>query len=645
MWQETELHNLEDSDWRAINGNLSFTVCPEDAPYLESEQQAKANILIIAPKEINEKTSVLVDVVNRGMPLMWNICEDTAPNPMKQLFFGKNNFFKDNNICYVACGWQTDLISRPGFLTVETETINKKGKIMCELDTSSQHMQLRPDIPVDNRNLQLCAKGHLPIPVIEEDINESELFELDTPNSKPQKISNENWQFGRFETIESEEPIKDLNSICMKSGFTKGKIYQIVYHTNSCNVGGIGLHAIKECGKWLKNGSDCPYQFNKVFAVGGSQTGRFLRTFIYEDFNYDKTLNSDIFDGFFVCVAGSSQGQFNQLFGQPSMSMPHLATQRFPFGLSYSEDPITNEKGGLCDKFKERKSKAKLIFFNTTVEYHRGDASLLHIDVMGKNDLDLSDENIRYYVLGGSPHNPFSNWPPSYGDSPVPIGNIQQTLTNIVDFRPFFRNMIFLLNQWICNENEPPQNIYPTLKDKTLTYVKNVYNYFENIPNIVVPKEENYPFVFRRDFGFNKTHPGICDNILPIDGDVYEGSCFVPKVDNNGNELGVILMPMVAVPLASFTGWSLRHPDFGGENKLMMVSGSTIPFSWNNDGNDPRSSVIELYKTKDNYLDLVKQNATKLAENNFILKSDIGTCVDSAANLWDWLENQNYNRV
>jgi len=42
-------------------------------------------------------------------------------------------------------------------------------------------------------------------------------------------------------------------------------------------------------------------------------------------------------------------------------------------------------------------------------------------------------------------------------------------------------------------------------------------------------------------------------------------------VDADGNEVGGIVLPELAAPLATHTGWNLRHPDIGGAAQLLVL--------------------------------------------------------------------------
>ncbi|MGB0296988.1 MAG: alpha/beta hydrolase domain-containing protein, partial [bacterium] len=57
---------------------------------------------------------------------------------------------------------------------------------------------------------------------------------------------------------------------------------------------------------------------------------------------------------------------------------------------------------------------------------------------------------------------------------------------------------------------------------------------------------------------------------------------FVSRLNEDLNEIAGIRLPELAVPLGTYTGWNLRHPERGNPNLFHGISGglagSTIPF-------------------------------------------------------------------
>jgi hypothetical protein len=110
-------------------------------------------------------------------------------------------------------------------------------------------------------------------------------------------------------------------------------------------------------------------------------------------------------------------------------------------------------------------------------------------------------------------------------------------------------------------------------------------------------------------------------------------------VDGDGNEIGGIVLPEIAVPLAAHTGWNLRHPDIGGAEQLLMFAGAVLPMARDRAEReatrDPRLSVAERYASREAYLDRVRQAAEALAREGYMLVDDVPLSVAAGARFWD----------
>ena len=120
-------------------------------------------------------------------------------------------------------------------------------------------------------------------------------------------------------------------------------------------------------------------------------------------------------------------------------------------------------------------------------------------------------------------------------------------------------------------------------------------------------------------------------------------------VDQDANELSGIPLPFITVPLATHTGWNLRHPDIGGAGQVLSTGGasggtlrgSTIPFpATQRDreaSGDPRRSIEERYASKGQYLELVRQAAEELVNQRYLLEEDLEDMINQAAAHYDLL--------
>ena len=113
----------------------------------------------------------------------------------------------------------------------------------------------------------------------------------------------------------------------------------------------------------------------------------------------------------------------------------------------------------------------------------------------------------------------------------------------------------------------------------------------------------------------------------------------VAAVNQDGNETSGILLPAISVPVATCTGWNLRHQDMGGTGQTLVNTGSTIPFAatraLREADDDPRPSLEERYATREDYLEQVTAAATALVAQGYLLEEDLDTVAADAGRQFD----------
>jgi hypothetical protein len=113
----------------------------------------------------------------------------------------------------------------------------------------------------------------------------------------------------------------------------------------------------------------------------------------------------------------------------------------------------------------------------------------------------------------------------------------------------------------------------------------------------------------------------------------------VPQVDDDGNERSGIRLPDVAVGLATYTGWNFRSPSIGATTELVSLLGSSIPFPATRAAraaaHDPRRSIEERYRSKDDYLAQVEQAADALVRERYLLVDDVPRILQRADDTWE----------
>jgi Alpha/beta hydrolase domain len=248
-------------------------------------------------------------------------------------------------------------------------------------------------------------------------------------------------------------------------------------------------------------------------------------------------------------------------------------------------------------------------------------------------------------VLGRFPHAPSGRAPTREPTQHGP-GNLLLTDTgtaddsrgqqrpNSVDYRPLLRAALVNLDRWVAEGQAPPPSLHPRLDDGTAVPPAHTAATFQAMPGVQFPT--HLRSIARLDFG-SGTDEGIVTVLPPRVGKPYAN--LVPAVDEDGNELAGIRLPDISVPLATYTGWNLRHADIGGPGQTLSLIGSTIPFpatqAERKASGDPRPSIEERYPSKEDYLRRVKHAAEALVEQGYLLAEDLPTVTEHASQRYD----------
>jgi hypothetical protein len=112
------------------------------------------------------------------------------------------------------------------------------------------------------------------------------------------------------------------------------------------------------------------------------------------------------------------------------------------------------------------------------------------------------------------------------------------------------------------------------------------------------------------------------------------------QVDGDGNEIGGLRLPEQVVPLATTTGWLFRSEKIGSPDTLIVNAGAYIPFPLTRAARertgDPRLSIEERYSGRADYLARITKVANQLAQDRYVLQSDVPAIIEAAGKHWDW---------
>lgn len=353
-----------------------------------------------------------------------------------------------------------------------------------------------------------------------------------------------------------------------------GSIYEVRYTATNPRVQGVGFAATRDIVSHLRrHGADLIGRpVTHTLAFGISQAGRYLRDHIAQGFNADED-GERVFDGILTHVAGVGRVFHNTPFAQPFRTrtwhedhdFPEI---EFPFSAAVTTDPITGQTGALL---RGDATDPKLIETNTPTEYWQKAASLLHTDPSGRHDLALPD-NVRGFLIAGTQHGGRPGSPSDHGPCVAP--------RNPHDPSPAIRALLVVLDEWVAFDRPPPDSRLPRIDNGTLVPADRLG--FPAIPGLTVPTSANVV----------ASLPDWTDPAEPAA--VY--TPLVPAVDADGNETSGILLPDIAVPRGTYTGWNIyKAPHPAGE--LADRDGTFLAFAATRAereaAGDPRPSMQE----------------------------------------------------
>ncbi len=420
--------------------------------------------------------------------------------------------------------------------------------------------------------------------------------------------------------------------------FRPGVLYQFSYRAKNPPVSGIGFAATRDWIGFLRYqqqdaartanplGPDGRHNISAVLAHGTSQSGRFLRDFVYQGFNETEDLRL-VFEGINPHIA-SARLFLNQRFAQPNRlyalgyGFLGYPDTNFPFAYGKQRDQRSRVEGGLLERCRERDTCPKVLHTVSSTEYWQGGHSLVTTDSAGAMDAVLP-ENVRIYHFAGTQH---------VIAPTMARGVCAMPPNTTVDSRPAMRALILALDRWVKDGTPPPASVYPRIADHTLLPAGELK--WPAIPGIAIPRAPNPMAQF--DYGARMAE-GIIDTVPPAPNQ-FRYRVLVPAIDADGNEIAGLRMPEQAVPAATTTGWSLRGAESGGAGELCYLDGVALPFAKTAAERaatkDPRPSLAERYQDRNAYLSRVRNSARELQKRGYLLEEDIGKIVERASRAW-----------
>ncbi|WP_336491948.1 alpha/beta hydrolase domain-containing protein [Methylobacterium nigriterrae] len=574
-------------------GIVDIALAPRNA---RGMVEYKTDLFILRPKDpARGSGTLLFEVLNRGRKFLFNWVLD-APAQAAQAVNDPSNaadagtgLVLRRGDTIVWAGWEADALRQQGGMAIDVPIASRDGKPIVET--------VRDELVNATRG-PLEAPFYLTFKAASQDKADTQLTVRRREADPPRPVPPEAWHYATPRQLELlPKGTKPL----------PGSIYQFTYQATEPKVLGIGFAATRDVVAYLRGdaaGGANPAGgvIRHAVALGISQSGRYLRDFIYQGFNRDEA-GHRVFDGVLSHIAGIGGVFLNARFGQPSRTNTqhedHLYPENaFPFSATRQHDPVTGRTGALLrnDGFDPL-----LIEVNTSTEYWQKGASMLTTDPLGRSDVALP-ATARAYLVSSAFHYGRAGLTSNRG----PCANLRSTLNPA----PALRALLVALEEWVKDGTTPPESRIPRLSDGTL--VEAAATGFPFVVGAPVPTAPN---TIARFSTYVDPQPESGLQYRPL----------VPRVDADGNDVAGIRLPAIAAPRATFTGWNLYADPFP-TGALCDREGSQLPFARaraeREASGDPRLSLEERYPDQEAYVAAVTKSVDGLVTDRLLLRED-----------------------
>jgi hypothetical protein len=568
------------------NRNIAdIAFAPKNA---EGQVEFSGDLLYFLPKApIKARGTVFLEIINRGrdqgLALMSGAIQRSLAPENWNLGDG---FLIEQGFSVAYLGWEFDVPPSNG-LTFQP-----------------------PDAPVEG----IVRESHIQDRETQEEIVFPLLYCPADPHDEAAKLTHRSRIDQPATTLPRERWKFDERGCALELNGGSPGIYDAIYRAKNSPVAGLGLAAIRDFASYLKYGPrygvlrEDPAMLQRVIGFGYSQSARFLRQFLRDDFNSDEK-GRNVFDGLMISSAGAGMGSFNHRFAMPDEAGNSVLSILRPVDV-----PPFDDRQLLANAIKAH-TVPKIFYTLSSTEYWARAASLIHQEPLSPTS--------RVYFIAGTPH--------AAGPNARTPGF--QNRLNFAQQRWSLRALLLDLDDWVRAAGEPPASRYPTIEKGELVPRTSVR--FPKVPSLDFP--DYMPSFWKMDFGRDFGRTRVITNEPPALGGKL--TVLVPQVDADGNDLSGIRIPEVAVPLGTYTGWNIHLPQLRDLEYLAGLVGSFEPFAKTREerekSGDPRLSIADRYSGKQDYLDRVQKSARDLVSQRFLLPADVDAVLKRASAMWD----------
>lgn len=554
--------------------------------------EAVSDVVILRPSDpARGNGTLLLDVPNRGRKLAPELFDDSrqpGANHAEQAADAGIGFLPGRGMTMVWVGWQGDIPSAPGQLAMQAPVLKGvTGKV-------------REEFVFDHRrNPAVATLG----------------WDIADPASLAVTVR-QRWSDARQTPSGLSARALDQRRVEIArpaEGFDAGALYEVSYTAADPVVLGMGFAAVRDVVTFLRRDGSAGNPLaaegrpivHRAIGFGVSQSGRFVRDFLYLGFNED-TDGRIVFDGLMPHVAGGRRMSTNFRFAQPWRNARHpqdpaWQADSFPFTYAVLDDPVSGQRDGLLLRCRLSSTCPKVMQTDSEHEWWASRASLVVTDTSG-NHLDLPPD-VRMYMMTGTTH--FE--PPGGESRRIEAASLP---TNPLHSGPVMRALLVDLERWIEDGTLPPSSRTPMRSQGTL-----------------VPASEALPHpIPALPYTGIHTPAAYSDQSVLPPREIGRYPVFVPLLDGDGIAVaGVHALP-VAVPRATYTGWNPRAAGFGPA-VLYPLQGAAIPFAATKaereQAGDPRLSIAERYGDEAGYRKALQAAAARLVAERLLLPTDV----------------------
>jgi hypothetical protein len=567
------------------------------------------DVAILRPANAARARRVMVyEVVNRGIKLMGML--NKAGVGMGDPIAEGDGFLMRQGYTMVWSGWQSD-VAPPAMLPPE---MPKLELVAARFPTP----RLKGGSPVTG---VVKTETVFDSPVGDTIVLPYPAFDLNQPDAKltvqqrtgdPRRaLAATEWSFIDAKRVRIKRPVE----------MDAGAIYRFEYLARDPVVMGLGFAATRDLVAWLRRTHEgnpladmaqAPTEpsaqtgapdslFASTIAIGGSQSGRYIRDFLWQGFNRD-IAGKRVFDGVIPFTAGGRRTFTNFRFAEPGrFSRQHEDHDApgfdFPFAYETLADPVTGMRDGILARCSDSETCPRVFHVDTSAEFWQAGASL--VGTGGTKHDGVFPDGVRAYAIAGGSHvpgmtMPFCAYPP-----------------NMMSYAPVLRALLVAMVDWTIGRSDPPPSRWPRLGIHEIVPVETLEAPFEPWARAV-----NLP-------------------IAPVRKPNWR--VFVPAIGKDGNDLLGVRLPEIAAPTGTYLGWNLRKEGFAAGD-LCMIFGSHVPFAKtvvSRGESDHRPVLDELYAAIGDRAKVYSAAAEQLVKDRFLLRSDAKEMVDTAKNSSD----------